>query len=340
MLFCLFLYFIFAIFAQFTKHTFTNRNFMSKFFHFILMVATLVATSCMGDGLRSSVTFVADLGGIETRAIADGTTVNQVAWAVYVDGSNTPLEDMWGTMPLTNRQAVLNLRLATGRTYDIVFFAYYTENPSSVAEVNGEINPLFYNVSLNERSVSVKYDNATANDERRDCFWHAENNLKVEGSINKTFLLTRPLAQLNFGVTESDFNSTLGSDFQIADTEITVDSYTKFNLFDGSLSELVPTTVKFERNTTPLYNDDYLIIKEQSERYKYLATTYTLVNQKCTSNVTLTFWDNKGIEVHTLNYSFVPLQRNYRTNIIGHLLTNPHLFTIVIDEKFEADHTH
>lgn len=94
------------------------------------MVAALVATSCMGDGFRSDVTFTADLGGIESRAIADGTTVNQVAWAVYVDGSSTPLKDMWGTMPLSNRQAELNLRLTTGRTYDIVFFAYYTENPS------------------------------------------------------------------------------------------------------------------------------------------------------------------------------------------------------------------
>ena len=43
---------------------------------------------------------------------------------------------------------------------------------------------------------------------------------------------------------------------------------------------------------------------------------------------------------YSRTFTFVPLQRNYRTNIIGHLLTNPHLFTIVIDEKFEADHTH
>lgn len=313
---------------------------MSKFFHFILIVATLVATSCMGDGFRSDVTFTADLGGIESRAIADGTTVNQVAWAVYVDGSSTPLKDMWGTMPLSNRQAELNLRLTTGRSYDIVFFAYYTENPSSTTEINGEINPLYYEVSFIDKMVSVKYDGATANDEKRDCFWHVENNLKVDGPINRKFLLTRPLAQLNFGVTESDFNSALGSTFKIEDTEITVDSYTKFNLLDGSLSEPMPTTIKFARNTTPLYNDDYLILKNQSERYKYLATTYTLVNEKCTSNVALTFWDSTGIELHTLNYSFVPLQRNYRTNIIGHLLTNPHLFTIVIDEEFEGDHTH
>ena len=79
------------------------------------------------------------------------------------------------------------------------------------------------------------------------------------------------------------------------------------------------------------------IIDGQSERYKYLATTYLLVNQKCTSNVSVKIWDNSGFELHTLNYRFVPFQRNYRTNIIGHLLTNPNLFTIVIEKKFDGD---
>ena len=311
--------------------------FMSKFFHVILAVVVLFTTSCMKEDNSSYVTLTADLGGIESRAIADGTTVNQIAWAVYASGSDTPLNNLWGTMPLSNRQATLDLRLANGKSYDVVFFAYYTENPSQTVEIHGEINPLYYDLSFADKSITVKYDNATANDEKRDCFWHAVRGMKVEGAANRTFKLTRPLAQLNLGVTETDYNTALNSEFRIANTEITVDSYTKFNIFDGTLSELKPTTITFAGAQTPLYSDEYLVIDGQSERYKYLATTYLLVDQKCTSSVSVKIWDNSGFELHTLNYSFVPFQRNYRTNIIGHLLTNPNLFTIVIEKKFDGD---
>ena len=131
--------------------------FMSKFFHAILAVVVLFTTSCMKEYNSSYVTLTADLGGIESRAIADGTTVNQIAWAVYASGSDTPLNNLWGTMPLSNRQATLDLRLANGKSYDVVFFAYYTENPSQTVEIHGEINPLYYDLSFADKSITVKY---------------------------------------------------------------------------------------------------------------------------------------------------------------------------------------
>ena len=240
-------------------------------------------------------------------------------------------------MPLSNRKATLDLRLANGKSYDVVFFAYYTENPSQTVEIHGEINPLYYDLSFADKSITVKYDNATANDEKRDCFWHAVRGMKVEGAANRTFKLTRPLAQLNLGVTETDYNTALNSEFRIANTEITVDSYTKFNIFDGTLSELKPTTITFAGAQTPLYSDEYLIIDGQSERYKYLATTYLLVNQKCTSNVSVKIWDNSGFELHTLNYSFVPFQRNYRTNILGQIISSPYDFNVEILPGFAGE---
>ena len=88
--------------------------FMSKFFHAILAVVVLFATSCMKEDNSSYVTLTADLGGIESRAIADGTTVNQIAWAVYASGSDTPLKNLWGTMPLSKEDNVITL--AIGKT--------------------------------------------------------------------------------------------------------------------------------------------------------------------------------------------------------------------------------
>lgn len=288
---------------------------------------------------KCDVNLVADLSSSPSRAIADGKNVNEVAWAVYVDGSDTPLEDLWGVMPINNNKCELAIRLVNGRTYDIAFFAYYTDNPTTKTRIGGPIEPRYYNVFFDEKKVSVKYDEelTIANDENRDCFWYVEHNLKVKGQVNKTFTLSRPLAQLNLGVTEEDLQLTINANLFIDDTEIITDSYTEFNLFDGSLTEAVPTTIIFNRNTTPLYSDNYLQIKGHEERFKYLATTYLLVNDKCTSDVKVALWDSNNTKLHELSYSFVPFQRNYRTNIVGNLLTSPNIFTIVVEEDFEGE---
>lgn len=319
---------------------------MSKFFRLILLGLVLFAsTSCMEENFslfrrKYDVKLVADLSGGQSRAIADGKSVNEVAWAVYADGSDTPLENLWGVMPINNNQCELALRLASGKTYDIAFFAYYTDNPASKAVIGGAIEPRYYNVLFDEKKVTIKYDEqlTIANDEKRDCFWYVEHNLKVKGQVDKTFTLSRPLAQLNLGITEEDFQQTLDAQLTIVDTEITTESYTEFNLFDGSLSEPVPTVVTFNRNATPLYSDNYLYIKGFDESFRYLATTYILVNEKCTSNVSVGLWDVNNAQIHELNYSFVPFQRNYRTNIIGNLLTSPNHFKVIIEEDFEDDY--
>ena len=319
---------------------------MSKFFRLILLSVVLIATtSCMEENFslfrrRYDVKFTADLYGGQTRAFADGKSVNEVAWAVYADGDDEPLDNLWGVMPINNQQCELEIRLASGKTYDIAFFAYYTDTPVSRSVVGGQINPRYYNVLFNQKKVTIKYDEqlTIANDENRDCFWHVEHNLKVKGAIDKTFTLSRPLAQLNLGITEEDYQHTLAANLNIADTEITTESYTEFNLFDGSLSELVPTVITFNRNTTPLYGDNLLYVKGYDETFRYLATTYILVNEKRTGNVSVGLWDNRNTQLHELNYSFVPFQRNYRTNIIGNLLTSPNHFKIVIEEEFDGDY--
>ena len=64
---------------------------MKRFFRFLMAAAVIFsAASCAKEdvsvapvGQEVEVAFVADLGTLGTRAIADGTTVDEVAWAVY-----------------------------------------------------------------------------------------------------------------------------------------------------------------------------------------------------------------------------------------------------------------
>ncbi|MBQ7311616.1 MAG: hypothetical protein IJW88_08835, partial [Alistipes sp.] len=64
---------------------------MKRFFRFLMAAAVVFsAASCAKEdvsvapvGQEVEVAFVADLGALGTRAIADGTTVDEVAWAIY-----------------------------------------------------------------------------------------------------------------------------------------------------------------------------------------------------------------------------------------------------------------
>lgn len=328
---------------------------MKKFLVLTLTIVTAIGiTSCSKDALSSVksgeqvvVEFTASLGGIASRAVADGQSVNEIAWAVYREGERTPLPEMWGTAPMSDKQASLSMRLVTGKKYDLVFFAYYTENPTTEQTINGTIAPKYYTVELDaaksntqQPAISVIYDNAMANDDKRDCFWHVEESLKVEGPIYKTFTLTRPLAQLNLGITQSDFKTAVDAGFTVDQTTITTSSYPGFNIFDGTVFGN-PTEVVFQQAAIPDYKTEALMIttvndanKEVETEYEYLATTYVLVNEKTTTEAKFTLYDDVYGELNTLSYSYVPLQRNYRTNIIGNVLTNPAIFTIVIDNKF------
>ena len=315
---------------------------MKKIFRLMLAVAAIASVvSCAKEtaipaGEEVEVSFVANLAGAPgSRAIADGTTVDEVAYAIYESGSTIPTS-LKGTLVLDdNKQATLNTRLVAGKIYDIAFFAY---KAATTASTDGGVNPLHYEVIWDEQKVCMKLDPKQANDETRDCFWHVATGIDVKKQDKYNFTLTRPLAQLNLGVTPGDIEAASKAGFSVTDTQITVNTYTQFNMFTGELTDENPINVTFDRADSPIDSDNVLEIKDDTTKYKYLATTYLLVNAKETSTVKVTLWANDGNELNTLEYSFVPFQRNYRTNILGELLTNPATFSIVVDEKFSNDY--
>lgn len=314
---------------------------MKKFLLFVMAAIAMVATSCTKEqtttsvplGEEVTVTFTADLGAIESRAIADGLKVNEVAWAIYLEGAAEPLADLKGVLPINNKQGVLEVRLVTGKSYDIAFFAYSTEQAAS-EQVNG-VNPTpsYYAVDWNTKSITVEYpDGQIANDtDKRDCFWHVEKGLKVEGPVNETFILHRPLAQLNFGVTAEDTLAAQTAGLVVGESKIKASTYAGFNMFTGECFDQETVEYTFAKNTVP---DQALTV--QGTNYTYIGTVYLLVNDKMLQDVAITIYnESDSKEINTLEYSNVPMQRNYRTNILGALLTNPVKFNIIVDEAFE-----
>ena len=305
-------------------------------------LTVLFAASCSQEqidntvpmGEQVTVSLTADLGAIESRAIADGMSVNEVAWAIYLHGADTPLPEMQGVLPISNKQGTLEVRLVTGKSYDIALFAYYAENPVAQQTLTDAALPAYYSVDWDSKSISVLYPDGTiANDtDERDCFFHVEKNLLVEGPVAKTFTLTRPLAQLNFGATLADTTAAAEAGLVVGYSKLVASTYTQFNMFTGECLDAQPVEYTFAKNVVP---DQSLEV--ENTKYTYLGTAYLLVNEKMIQDVQMTIYaaDDKDNEINTLSYNNVPFQRNYRTNILGSLLTNPVDVTIVVDEEFK-----
>lgn len=300
------------------------------------------ASSCSKEQISSNapvgdqvtVTLTADLGAIESRAISDGLSVNEVAWAIYLHGSTTPLPDFQGVLPINGKEGKLEVRLVTGRSYDIALFAYHTENPTDKQVNVATPAPKYYVVDWSNNIVAVQYPNGPIanDDDARDCFWFVRENLEVNAPINETFTLNRPLAQLNFGVTAQDTADAAAAGLVVSQSKIKASTYTQFNVLTGKCTgDLVEYT--FAQNDVPSQ-----ALKVGNVEYTYIGTAYLLVNdgEPLKDNVSITIYDNDAnkTEINTLSYDNVPFKRNYRTNILGALLTNPIEFNIVVDERF------
>ena len=315
---------------------------------FLCMLAVagmLFATSCSQDELRDEIsagdyvtaTFsISTPDAIDTRAgatnVGKGITVNYVACAVY-DATGTEMEDLRQYVGIQNKKAQYSIRLVKGQAYRIAFFAYCGED-------NGDCD--YYNLTdLTNIQVTLPIN---SNLEERDAFTNyeivtAEESMKP---IEREITLYRPFAQLNLGSVQADIDAAKHAGVEVANTQIKVSNvYTAFNAYENVVAGQT-STVTFDLNEIPA--EALLVDTDQDgtdETFKYLALNYLLVGD-LTSGKSLTdvefVWKNAdGSKTNnpTTIFTNVPVERNYRTNIIGYLLTNPAVFNITIDEEFK-----
>ena len=97
-----------------------------------MAVAILFTASCAKEDISSSiaggeveVSFTANLAGIGTRAIADGTTVDRVYVAIFDATSKTHLSELTllEGYPVSNGQASMTVVLLKDKKYDLVVWA-------------------------------------------------------------------------------------------------------------------------------------------------------------------------------------------------------------------------
>lgn len=290
---------------------------------FTIAAAALLVTSCndeMDNGLKTgdegTVTFTAQLPSeMGTRAFADGLTAKHLQYAVYEAGQSTPLKvfgdetTVVGEAEMNNLKQTVSLKLTTGKTYDVIFWADATTD-----------SPYTFNPASQE--VSVDYSKVNNNSDNCDAFFKKET-ITVSGNQSVDVKLTRPFAQVNIGT--DDFDAAKASGLEVTQTEVVAKAFATLNLATGEVADEADRT--FTMKAIPTASDGEFPV---AGGYKYLSMDYLLVDaDKATVDVAFNYG---GPQSRT--FTNVPVQRNYRTNIYGSLLTNTTDFNVVIEPAF------
>lgn len=296
---------------------------------FTIAAAALLVTSCndeMDNGLKTgddgTVTFTAQLPSeMGTRAFADGLTAKHLQYAVYEAGQSTPLKvfgdetTVVGEAEMVDLKKSVTLKLTSGKSYDVIFWADATTD-----------SPYTFNPASQE--VSVDYSKVNNNSDNCDAFFKKET-ITVSGNQSVDVKLTRPFAQVNIGT--DDFDAAKASGLEVTQTEVVAKAFATLNLATGEVSDEADRT--FTMKAIPTASDGEFPV---AGGYKYLSMDYLLVGaDKATVDVAFNYG---GPQSRT--FTNVPVQRNYRTNIYGSLLTNTTDFNVVIEPAFSGEFAH
>lgn len=281
---------------------------------------TLLAVSCnkeqvteVPDGQLVDVTFTTALPGeMATKALGDGQTAKKLYVSVYENDDAKTKLDLDKTATFTDLKTQVTFSLVKGKTYNFVFWAQAAEGaPYDVTDL---------------KNIKISYEGAEANDEKRDAFYATRKELKVNGALAETIKLYRPFAQVNFGT--ADYDAAVAAGVEPVKSVFTAtDVATIFDTFEAEGKE-AKDVVTFTESALP---GETLVTKAGD--YKWMTMNYILPmgkqDAKHISNVTAEFIPETGITVKASSPQ-TPVQNNYRTNILGNLLTSQVIFNIEI----------
>jgi len=333
---------------------------MKKFYYSLIAATAMLfaTTSCSddeivsGSGNEMNVSFTVQMAGAESRAIAEGVDVgkgnmaNSLIYAVYEDGNPDNVLIQNKVTETVDKHFNVTIPLVKGIQYDIVFFAYNEAgNAFGITADNARTIDL-QELTLNEKLL--------ANQEAYDAFFKMEDNYTPNAG-NTTVYLKRPFAQLNVGTLLQDLADAKDLDVEVTNSQIVVKkTYNQFNAFTGEVSGATDLTLDYTmspvlQSTSEVsaksvngaeftFKNEKFNVKGKTDNYYYLGLAYVLAPaEKVLNDVDVTFFRGEGNaidDINTLSVSNVDMQRNYRTNIIGSLLTSQETFEIVIDDVF------
>lgn len=299
-----------------------------------LCVATLI--SCSNEKEETpkveefvDVTFTLNAENVmNTRAISDGKSADLLMFGVFDDEGTIilPKAVKNNVTDLTSTAGhSMTISLAKGHTYQVAFWAQDADCTA-------------YTVS-DDMKVSIDYTGIN-NDEARDAFCATTEPFTVEQSTTIGVTLKRPFAQVNVGAFPFDYEQAQHLGLDITRSSATVKGIANIlNLYDGTVSG--ETEVTYSLSTIPAEELKVDVDEDKTpETYVWLSMSYILADKASTTHtMSFAFADADGNNVTTFGDGLgaVPIQRNYRTNIVGQILTGTISFNIKIDPIYEGE---
>lgn len=289
------------------------------YFATISAVLLMLAAACSNEAVeptdQATVQFTVNLDGIQSRGISDGTTVDQLIFAVYDQDGNELPQLRQDNIEISERNAQVTTKVALGQKYTFVFWAQKQDNTH-------------YDTS-NLKDVVVSYD-GPANDEMRDAFTNVYEVDKVTGPINETVTLYRPFAQLDYVCDLEEWENLFKSNYELTGCDLKVEggAYTHLNLLTGEASQ--PTaveapftlqtagyvTTRVANGTDVSYTEKF--VQGNGEKF-WISMNYILATPQQTmlNSATMNIYSKISGESQPIPIKCdnVPIQRNHRTVI-------------------------
>ena len=289
---------------------------MKKYFlSIVALAAMLLATSCQESlvepQMEGPTTFTVQVpDAMGTKAIGEASSVNKLFVEVYSNGTS-----IFKKTQDINGSTTVSLDLIKGQTYQIVFWAQkgdsYVKEGDALAEIS--IPTDFHN---NESGAA----------------FYAYETFEIDGKA-KSVTLRRPFAQLNLGTTEASLTTNAGGvELQASKVTFVTETATKFNTLLGKGTD--PSQREYSANIS-LFEGEKLTLANGDE-YVYVSMDYLpVVDNKAVVELGVEIKTNLGTITH--NFTNVPIQKNYRTNIVGNLISSSTDFNVVVDNKFNGE---
>ena len=288
---------------------------MKKYFLSIVALAgMLFATSCQESlvepQMEGPTTFTVQVpDAMGTKAIGDATNVDKLFVEVYSNGTSI-FKKTQGIQGSTT----VSLDLIKGQEYQIVFWAQkgdsYVKEGDGLAEIN--IPTEFHN---NESGAA----------------FYAYETFVIDGNA-KTVTLRRPFAQLNLGTTALSLDTDASSsNVQLLSSSVTLATATKFSTIFGAGTDVQSRTYAADI----LFGDEKLTLANGDE-YVYVSMDYLpVVYGGDVVELGVVIETNLGTINH--NFTNVPIQKNYRTNIVGNLISSKTDFVVEVEDEWAGE---
>ena len=303
---------------------------MKKILLFASALAGLfLAGSCQKESLEpvqqgNTVTYTVTVpDALATKGIGDNVAnVNTLHYEVYrtavaetVTFTDADRLLYHKTATVTNGAAKIELELVNDQNFTVLFWAQVGETNEAYDATD------LTNVTLKSPIKANQVDYAA--------FSGVDFIEGTDALTDKTIELTRPVAQINLGTTEASltaFDTRVGLD----GSSMTVSGLSNtFNVAKQIPGAALTSTTVYDEKTVPAEP-----LKVNTTNYVYVGMNYVGFAPEVGTPVIVSY-DINTTEGHIQNtIENVPVKPNYRTNIIGNLITSKTAYTVELDNTW------